>query len=236
MRHGLKVAVVMPVLDEEPALAKVLAEVPAWVDQLLVVDNGSRDRSAAIARAAGAQVITEKRRGYGAACLAGLTQLENPDIVVFLDGDYSDRPGEMVRLVDPIALGRVDLVIGSRTLGLAEPGALLPQQRFGNFIACALIRWIWGVRYSDLGPFRAIRFAPLQSLAMGDPDYGWTVEMQIKAARCGLRVLERAVSYRPRIGRSKISGTIGGTVRAGIKIIGLILASAFDAPARPWQP
>jgi glycosyltransferase involved in cell wall biosynthesis len=222
MRNEHRIAVVIPALDEERAIGRVLADVPAWVDRVIVADNGSADRTADIARAAGAEVVREPEPGYGAACLAGLARIGNADIVVFLDGDYSDHPEEMAALVDPIAVGAVDMVIGSRVLGVREKGALTPQQRFGNWLATRLIRMIWGIRYSDLGPFRAVRATSLAQLAMSDRTYGWTVEMQIKAAVHGLRSTEIPVRYRRRIGVSKISGTIKGTIKAGWKILSII--------------
>ena len=220
--------VVIPALDEELALPHVLAEIPPErVRRVVVCDNGSTDRTAEVARAAGATVVREPRRGYGSACARALELLagDPPDVVVFLDGDRSDRPGEMGLLLDAIA-GGADLVVGSRVLGRRERGSLTPQQRVGNAVACALLRGIYGARYTDLGPFRAIRWHSLVRLGMRDPDYGWTVEMQIKAARLGLRHAEVPVSYRRRIGRSKVSGTITGTVRASASILGLLARHA----------
>jgi glycosyltransferase involved in cell wall biosynthesis len=237
MRDGRRIAVVIPARDEERAIGNVLADVPTWVDRIVVADNGSRDRTAEVARAAGAIIAEEQEPGYGAACLAGLREVGDADIVVFLDGDYSDYPQEMASLVDPILGGRADLVIGSRVLGEREAGALTPQQRFGNWLATRLIRLFWGVRYTDLGPFRAITAPALARLAMRDRTYGWTVEMQIKAALAGMRSLEVPVRYRRRIGVSKISGTVKGTIKAGFKILGLIgrfaLLPGTKVPARP---
>ena len=230
MREGRSIAVIIPALDEERAIGRVLADIPAWVDRVIVSDNGSRDRTAEIARAAGATVVLEPEPGYGAACLAGLTQIGDADIVVFLDGDYSDHPEEMASLVDPIIGDAAELVIGSRVLGAREAGALTPQQRFGNWLATRLIRLFWGVRYTDLGPFRAIRAPALASLGMSDRTYGWTVEMQIKAAIGGLRSVEAPVRYRRRIGVSKISGTIKGTLKAGWKILTMIARLAICVP------
>jgi glycosyltransferase involved in cell wall biosynthesis len=224
---GQRIGVVIPALDEEQGISHVIADIPAWVDQIVVADNGSRDRTAEIAEQAGALVVHESERGYGAACQAGIRALEDADIVVFLDGDYSDHPGEMIALVDPIAESRADLVIGSRVAGNAARGALTPQQRFGNWLACRLIRRLWGAAYTDLGPFRAIRCDTLHALDVTDRKYGWTVEMQIKAAKGEVRSLEVPVSYRPRIGASKISGTLRGTFRAGVGILGLIARSAL---------
>ncbi len=212
--------VVIPAYNEESAIGRVLADIPPdLVRQVVVVDNGSTDTTAAVARSMGAKVVCEPRRGYGQACLAGIAVVEDADIVVFLDGDYSDFPGEMSSLVEPIVRAEADLVIGSRTLGRHERGALMPQQRFGNVLATWLIRLLFGVRYTDLGPFRAIRRTALEDLHMVDRNYGWTVEMQIKAAQRGLRCREIPVRYRPRLGTSKISGTLGGSLRAGYKIL-----------------
>ena len=216
------IAVVIPALNEERALPNVLAEIPRpLVGRVVVADNGSTDRTAELARAAGAEVVSEPQRGYGAACLAALAHLaeQPPEIVVFLDGDYSDHPAELPALVAPITQGRADLVIGSRTRGRRERGALSIQQQVGNAIACRALRQLYGVEYSDLGPFRAIRWEALQGLKMQDRDWGWTVEMQIKAAQRGLRYAEVPVSYRSRIGVSKISGSLRGAVRAGTKIL-----------------
>ncbi len=228
MRNTKNVAVVVPALDEEKAIGHVIADIPDFVDDIVVADNGSVDETATVARAAGARVVTERDRGYGAACLAGIAALNDADIVVFLDGDYSDDPAEMAMLVDPIANGDADLVIGSRTQGAYLPGALAPHQRFGNWLACRLIMSIWGVRYTDLGPFRAIDRHALARLAMSERTFGWTVEMQIKAAREGLRIVEVPVSYRPRIGQSKISGTLRGSFNAGKTILGLIARAALQ--------
>lgn len=227
MRFSCRVGVVIPALNEEQAIARVLADIPAWIDQIVVADNGSTDRTRETARASGADVVCEPERGYGAACQTGLKRLENIDIVVFLDGDYSDRPKEMALIVDPIAKGQAEMIIGSRVMGTAEPGALLPHQRFGNWLACALMRWFWNTRHTDLGPFRAIKADALKDLDMRDRAFGWTVEMQIKAARNGLTTRDVAVSYFPRIGTSKISGTVKGTILAGTTIIGVIFKSAF---------
>ena len=226
MRAGKRISVIIPALDEERAIGLVVAAIPPWVDEVIVADNGSEDRTAEVAGSAGACVISEPRRGYGAACLAGIAALRNPDVVVFLDGDNSDVPGEMGLLVDPIVRGDADLVVGSRALGRRERGALTIQARFGNRLACYLIRLIWGARYTDLGPFRAIRFDALTALRMRDRDYGWTVEMQVKAVRHGWRVQEVPISYRRRIGKSKVSGTVRGVIGAGTKILYTIFRSA----------
>jgi glycosyltransferase involved in cell wall biosynthesis len=226
VRNGQRIAIVIPALDEEQAIARVIAAIPDWVDEIVVADNGSRDGTARVAQRAGARVVHEANRGYGAACQAGIRALEAVDIIVFLDGDYSDHPEEMPALVDPIATGQVDFVIGSRVKGKAERGALTPQQRFGNWLACLLIEWLWGIAYSDLGPFRAIRRDVLEQLKMTDRTYGWTAEMQINAAKAGVKTLEVPVSYRQRIGVSKVSGTLRGALMAGFKILALIGRSA----------
>lgn len=233
MRLGQRVVVIIPALNEERALGRVIGDIPAWVDRVVVGDNGSTDQTAEVSRLAGAIVVAEPERGYGAACLAALTQAGDADIIVFLDGDYSDHPGEMNLLVDPIARNEADIVIGSRVLGVHEAGSLTPQQRFGNWLATRLIRLIWGVAYTDLGPFRAIRAASLKALAMADRNYGWTVEMQIKASILKLRAIEVPVSYRRRIGVSKVSGTVKGTVLAGWKILSMIARYAVAPPATP---
>ena len=241
--NAASVAVIIPALDEEQSLGAVVAELPRGtadapgaaggnpgsliagpgyrVREIVVVDNGSTDRTAEIARAAGATVIAEPRRGYGTACLAGLAHLRAspPDIVAFLDADHSDDPGQLAEILAPLLTGTAELVVGSRTRGQREPGALTPVQVFGNRLASALLRALFGLRATDLGPFRAIRWDALASLAMRDRDFGWTVEMQARAARAGLRVVEVPVRYRRRIGRSKISGTVGGVMGAGWKIL-----------------
>ncbi len=229
MRAETRVAVIIPALNEEKAIGQVVARVPPWVDDLIVVDNGSHDATMAVAEASGARVLLERRRGYGSACLTGIRALRPTDIVVFLDGDFSDHPQEMDRLVDPIIADRADMVIGSRVKGTREPGALTVQARLGNWLACLLIRLFWKVEFTDLGPFRAIAYAALMGLGMRDPDYGWTVEMQIKAAKRGLRSIEVPVSYRRRIGTSKVSGTLKGVFRSGTKILGTIFRSALTA-------
>lgn len=218
-------ALLIPALNEEQALAQVLDELPRGLfARVVVVDNGSSDGTTAVARARGAEVVAEPRRGYGRACQAGLAALKGEaEIVVFMDADASDVPAEALSLVEPILRGEADLVLGSRVRGRAEPGALFAHQRWGNWLAVTLIRLLFGFRYTDLGPFRAIRWASLEVLDMSDPDFGWTAEMQVKALRRGLRVQEVSVSYRRRIGRSKISGTLAGTVRAGVKILWTIV-------------
>lgn len=234
----MDVAVVIPVLNEAVSLPRVLGDLPALEGMRVVVsDNGSTDGSPEVAAGLGARVVHAPRRGYGSACLAGLAALEEapPEVVVFLDGDYSDHPEELPLLLAPIAQGRAELVIGSRVLGRAEPGALLPQARMGNWLATRLIRLFYGHRYTDLGPFRAVTWEALGKLEMTDPDFGWTVEMQVKALRRGLRVAEVPVSYRRRVGVSKITGTVAGTVRAGHKILWTVVRHAL-APGGRGDP
>jgi glycosyltransferase involved in cell wall biosynthesis len=225
------VSVLIPALNEEEAIGLVLDEIPRELGaDLCVVDNGSTDGTAAVAAAHGARVIRAAQRGYGAACRAGLAGCPEAELVVFLDGDHSDYPEEMPRLLAPLLAGEADLVIGSRVRGRPARGALTPQQIWGNRLACLLVRLLTGQRYSDLGPFRAVRRTALERLRMQDADYGWTAEMQVKAARAGLRVVEIPVRYRPRLGRSKISGTWRGSLAAGSKIIRVILRYAR------WKP
>lgn len=230
---GQRIAVIIPAFNEAPSIAKVIEAIPEWTDRIIVGDNGSTDDTAAIAQAAGATVVHEPERGYGAACLRAMAALESPDIVVFLDADFSDNPSEMNRLVDPIVDDEADIVIGSRVLGDAEPGALTPQQRFGNRLACWLIRLFWQTKYTDLGPFRAVRYSTLREMAMEDRNWGWTVEMQVRAAQRRLRIIEIPVSYRKRIGQSKISGTVSGVIKAGTKILFLIFREVLASRPLP---
>jgi glycosyltransferase involved in cell wall biosynthesis len=228
-------AVIVPALDEEAAIGSVIAEIPEpFRRRVVVVDNGSTDRTAEVAERAGARVIHEPKRGYGAACLRGLAHLsaDPPHIVVFLDADQSDDPSQMPALVAPLERGVADLVIGSRVLGQREPGALTPHARFGNALATRLIRLLYGVHYTDLGPFRAVTWDALQGLDLRDRDFGWTVEMQVKAAKARLRVIEIPVPYRRRRGRSKISGTVGGSIRAGKKILWVVFREAVLPSSR----
>ena len=219
--------VVIPAFNEEESLPLVLAAVPRPpVRRVVVCDNNSTDATARVAAAGGAVVVRESRSGYGSACLTALDYLRHddpPDVVVFLDGDYSDHPEELPGVVEPILAGDADVVIGSRVLGDHQPGALLPQARAGNLVACLLIRLLYRHRYTDLGPFRAVRWSALESLEMSDPDFGWTAEMQVKALKRGLTTVDVPVSYRKRIGVSKITGTLKGTVLAGYKILWTVL-------------
>ena len=225
-----RITVLIPALDEEAALPLVLGDLAGvHPGRVVVVDNGSRDRTAQVAAAGGALVVSEPRRGYGSACLAGLAALGRGagalrpgDVVVFLDADRSDHAEDLPSLVAPILAGEAEFVVGSRVLG-GGTAALTPQQRLGNALACVLMRLLFGARHTDLGPFRAIRADALAHLAMQDRGYGWTVEMQLKAAAAGLRVREVPVRYRARVGRSKISGTVRGTLGAGAKILGWIV-------------
>jgi glycosyltransferase involved in cell wall biosynthesis len=220
------IRIVIPALDEESALPLVLDAIPKdWVREVVVVDNGSVDRTAAVAREKGATVLDEPRRGYGRACQRGIAYLAGTPcrVLVILDADFSDHPEQLPRIVEPILDGRADFVIGSRTLGRAEPGALLPQARFGNWLAGVLIWLFFGRRFTDMGPFRALDFAKLLGLGLEDPTYGWNVEMQMKALRRHLRILEVPVDYRCRTGKSKITGTVRGTIAAGWRIITTIL-------------
>lgn len=215
---------IIPAQDEESAIAKVIADVPRdIIREIVVVNNGSVDQTAKVATGAGATVLDEQRKGYGQACLTGIEYLLQkeapPAVIAFMDGDYSDYPEEIRIILKPIQEGKADLVIGSRALGNQEPGAMFPQQRFGNWLAALLINWLYKYRITDLGPFRAIKTDALQEIGMVDTNYGWTVEMQIKAIQKELKVVEVPVNYRKRIGHSKIAGTVNGTIRAGYKII-----------------
>ena len=219
-----RVSIIIPAFNEENGIGEVIREIRReLVTEIVVVNNASTDDTEKIARAEGATVLREPMPGYGRACLKGIAYLKQadlrPDIVVFLDADHSDYPEEMRELIRPIEEGTADLVIGSRALGKKEQGSMTPQQVFGNWLATRLLRILYGVRFTDLGPFRAIRFDKLLELDMQDKTYGWTVEMQLKAAKMGFRCMEVPVRYRRRIGFSKISGTVKGTVMAGYKII-----------------
>ena len=227
-----RIVVVIPALDEEEAIGAVVREIPPVVHEVIVVDNGSRDLTPEAARVAGARVVSEPRRGYGHACLAGIAAAGEADVFVFLDGDHSDYPAQLVDVVAPILEGRADLVIGSRSRGRREAGAHPWHAVLGTRACVGLMNLLAGSRATDLGPFRAITAGALRQLDMRDRNYGWTVEMQVKAARRGLRVVEVPVDYRPRIGRSKVSGTVRGTVGAGTKIIATILRHA-RAPVIP---
>jgi glycosyltransferase involved in cell wall biosynthesis len=231
----MTIDVIIPAYNEEGSIATVIAAIPsAYVRHVIVADNNSRDATAKVAQQAGAIVVPAPVQGYGSACLAGLARaaVDPPDIVVFVDADFADDPTQLPMLIEPIISGRAQMVIGSRTLRPQPRGAFTPQQYFGNKLACFLMRLFFGARYTDLGPFRAVTWSVLQSLKMSDPNYGWTVEMQIKAARAKIMYEEVAVDYRPRMaGESKISGSFVGTFRAGYKIFLLIARYGFFAPA-----
>jgi glycosyltransferase involved in cell wall biosynthesis len=221
-----RISVIIPAYNEARSIAHVLQDIPGGlVSEIIVVDNNSTDDTARIAKEDGATVLFQPERGYGNACLEGLAYLrkkpseEKPNIVVFLDGDYSDYPEKMPELIYPILNNDADMVIGSRVLGAAERGSMTIPQIFGNWLATKLLKRFYQVKFTDLGPFRAIRYESLEKLNMQDKTYGWTVEMQLKAAKQKLRCTEIAVPYRRRIGKSKISGTIKGAVLAGFKIL-----------------
>jgi glycosyltransferase involved in cell wall biosynthesis len=216
---------VIPALNEAPVIGATLARVPAGLfRRVIVADNGSTDSTGHAAARAGATVVRCEERGYGAACLAAIESIDDGvEAVVFMQADGSEDPREAARLLSPILDGRADLVLGSRVLGRAAPGALLPHQRFGNWLATTLVRLLWGHAYTDLGPFRAIRLRHLRQLRMRDRNYGWTVEMQVRALQQGLRVVEVPVSYGVRAaGENKVSGNLKSSVRAGIKILSVI--------------
>ncbi len=230
MKQNRRIEVIIPCLNEEQAIGKVIAKIPDWVDRIIVADNGSDDQTRIFARQAGAMVVTEPQKGYGATCLRALQEPHKNAIIVFIDGDYSDYPEDMADLVDPILSGKAKMVIGSRVLGKAEAGALTLPQKFGNWLACHLMTFFWQSNFTDLGPYRAIEMAALQQMGMKDKDYGWTVEMQIKALVFKISALEVPVRYKKRIGISKVSGTIKGTLLAGTKILGLIGTYALFPP------
>jgi len=219
--------VIIPAWNEEQSIAKVIADLPAQVREVVVVDNNSTDQTSKVAAEAGARVLLERKQGYGAACLTGIAHLNAkalpPDIIVFIDGDYSDYPEQLPELVAPIIHEGMDMVIGSRAIGQREKGAMMPQQIFGNWLATSMMRILYGVKFTDLGPFRAITTKALNAIEMKDQTYGWTVEMQVKAAKKGLKFTEVPMNYKKRIGVSKVSGTVKGTILAGYKIITTIL-------------
>ncbi len=221
--------VIIPAYNEEASIGRVLQDIPkSIVREIIVCNNASKDATAAVAAANGATVVDAPQKGYGSACLMGIAHLRKkepdhqPDIVVFLDGDYSDHPEEMPEVIKPIEKEGVDMVIGSRALGNMDKGAMMPQQIFGNWLATNLIRILYKYHFTDLGPFRAIKYEKLIELDMQDKDFGWTVEMQVKAAKYKLKCAEVPVKYRKRIGISKVSGTLKGTILAGHKILWII--------------
>jgi glycosyltransferase involved in cell wall biosynthesis len=224
----VRVSVIIPTRNEAQAIGRVLADIPSdFVNEVIVVDNHSSDETPAIAARMGARVISEARRGYGRACLTGLACASAPDVVVFLDGDYSDRPAELPLLLAPITAGRADITIGSRLAGPRSPGALPWHALFGNWLAASLITRLYGLQISDLGPFRAARAEILRAVELEETTYGWAVELILKGAIRGFRIVEVPVSYHPRIGKSKISGTLRGTIGATWFILSLIARYYF---------
>jgi len=225
------IKVIIPAFNEQNAIVNVLKEIPNIVSEVIVINNNSTDATALNAKNAGATVLFEERKGYGYACLKGLDYIKkqesNPDIIVFLDGDYSDYPEELLKIIHPIIVDNIDLVIGARVKELREMGSMTPQQVFGNWLACFLMKLFFNSKFTDLGPFRAIKYSKLLELSMQDKTYGWTVEMQLKALKKGFSYTEIPVRYKNRIGVSKVSGTVKGTIMAGIKIISWILKYAF---------
>lgn len=224
MKNPPKIVVIIPAVNEEESIGKVVNDIPKnLVDTIIVCNNGSKDQTEQVAKKAGAVVVNESRPGYGWACLKGMAfaaEMEvKPDIIVFIDGDYSDYPAELPNVIAPIINDDIDLVIGSRALGAKEKGSMTFPQRFGNWLATRLMRIFYRVKYTDLGPFRAIKYDRLMALGMSDKTYGWTIEMQLRAAKQKLSYAEVPVNYKKRIGVSKVSGTIKGTILAGYKII-----------------
>ena len=219
--EGNRIVVIIPALNEEKSISKVVNSIPNIVDEIIVINNGSDDSTAIKASISGAKVIHEYRKGYGFACLKGINYLNKnpPDIVVFLDGDYSDYPEDLEAIIKPILEKNVQFVIGARVKFLREKGALTPQQIFGNTLACLLMRLLYKANFTDLGPFRAIGWKNLMVLEMSDKTYGWTIEMQLKVLRRKIKYIEVPVRYRKRIGYSKVSGTVKGTIMAGYKIL-----------------
>lgn len=230
VKNRPKIMVVIPAFNEEQSISKVINDIPKnWVNEVVVVSNNSTDQTINVARKAGATVLEENRKGYGWACLKGIDYVKskNAEIIVFLDGDYSDYPEQLPEIVKPIIEQDIDMVIGSRALGNKEKGSMTFPQRFGNWLATRLMRIFYRVRFTDLGPFRAIKTSALEKLEMADKTYGWTIEMQIKAAKYNLSFTEVPVDYKNRIGTSKVSGTVKGAVSAGIKIIFAIFKYKF---------
>lgn len=226
-----KIKVIIPAFNEQNSIAKVIQDIPSIVEEVIVVSNNSTDLTEVNAKQAGATVLTENRKGYGYACLKGMDyiskQKSKPDIIVFLDGDYSDYPEELTKIIAPIIEDNIDLVIGSRVKELREDGAMTPQQIFGNWLATKLMSLFFKAKFTDLGPFRAIKYEKLLALNMVDKTYGWTVEMQLKALKQKLSYTEVPVNYRNRIGVSKVSGTIKGSIFAGVKILSWIFKYSF---------
>ena len=225
------IKVIIPAYNEQDSIANVVNDIPKIVDEVIVISNNSTDNTAINAKNAGATVLHERKKGYGHACLKGLeyiaNQKEKTEIVVFLDGDYSDYPAQLTELISPIITKNIDFVLGARVKEQREYGAMTPQQIFGNWLATALMKLFFGATYTDLGPFRAIKYEKLMALKMEDKTYGWTVEMQLKVLRNKFTYLEIPVKYRNRIGVSKVSGTIKGAIFAGIKILSWIFKYSF---------
>ncbi|SFC84109.1 glycosyltransferase family 2 protein [Algibacter pectinivorans] len=225
------IKVIIPAYNEADSIAHVIKDVPKTVNEIIVVSNNSTDNTETNAKKTGATVLSEPNRGYGYACLKGMQYIANqeqkPDIVVFLDGDYSDYPEELTKIVAPIINNNIDFVIGARTKQLREKGSMTGPQIFGNWLATNLMKLFFGAKFSDLGPFRAIKYSKLLALKMEDKTYGWTVEMQLKALKQKLTYTEIPVNYRNRIGVSKVSGTVKGAIFAGIKILGWIFKYSF---------
>jgi glycosyltransferase involved in cell wall biosynthesis len=227
----INIKVIIPAYNEEKAIANVINEIPKIVNEIIVISNNSTDNTIEVAQKAGATVLSEDKRGYGYACLKGLEYIatleQKPEIIVFLDGDYSDYPEELTKIIDPIINQNIDFVIGSRNKNLRESGSMTPQQIFGNWLATFLMKLFFKAKFTDLGPFRAIKYEKLLLLNMEDKTYGWTVEMQLKVLKQKMTYIEIPVRYKNRIGVSKVSGTLKGTILAGIKIISWILKYTF---------
>ncbi len=225
------IKVIIPAFNEEDAIVNVINDIPKSVDEIIVINNHSTDNTALRAKQAGATVLNENKKGYGYACLKGMTHIaqnkNQPDVVVFLDGDYSDYPEELTKLIEPIRNDNIDFVIGARVKRLREKGSMTPQQVFGNWLATFLMSLFFGAKFTDLGPFRAIKYSKLLALNMEDKTYGWTVEMQLKALKQKLSYVEIPVKYRNRIGVSKVSGTVKGSIFAGVKILTWIFKYSF---------
>ena len=225
------IKVIIPAFNEEKAIANVIREIPKYVNEIIVVSNNSNDKTIEVAKKAGATVLTEDKKGYGYACLKGMEYIANqeskPEIIVFLDGDYSDYPEELTQIVRPIIEQNIDFVIGARNAKFRENGSMTPQQVFGNWLATFLMKLFFSAKFTDLGPFRAIKYDKLLLLNMEDKTYGWTVEMQLKVLKQKMTYIEIPVRYKNRIGVSKVSGTVKGTIMAGIKIISWILKYSF---------
>ena len=225
------VKVIIPAYNEAAAILKVIGDIPNFVQEIIVVDNGSTDPTSEVAKRAGATVLIEPNKGYGFACLKGIEYIQNSnqktDIIVFIDGDYSDYPQQMSEIIAPILNQNIDFVLGSRKKNLSGKGAMRPQQRFGNWLATNLMRLFFDSKFTDLGPFRAIKYQVLQQLSMKDKTYGWTVEMQLKILKQNFTYMEVPVKYRNRIGVSKVSGTLKGTIFAGVKILTWIFKYSF---------